>query len=125
MPRMSLFRLVTVSIAALSASNACFIGHIHPRRSGPPHCHLQGDIFGLWTQRVLFRKYTLLSASRHDLSPLKVLATIYTFKPQNASVSQLFCLIIAYVLGTGMAGEIFRSCYTHATLIFYANDSQD
>ncbi|KAI0746554.1 OPT oligopeptide transporter [Daedaleopsis nitida] len=31
-----------------------------------------------------------------------VLATIYTFKPQNASVSQLFCLIIAYVLGTGM-----------------------
>ncbi|GJE86746.1 OPT oligopeptide transporter [Phanerochaete sordida] len=32
-----------------------------------------------------------------------VLATIYTFKPQNASVSQLFCLIIAYVLGEGMA----------------------
>ncbi|KAF9047508.1 OPT oligopeptide transporter protein-domain-containing protein [Panaeolus papilionaceus] len=32
-----------------------------------------------------------------------VLATIYTFKPQNASVSQLFCLIIAYVLGTAMA----------------------
>ncbi|KZT10438.1 OPT oligopeptide transporter [Laetiporus sulphureus 93-53] len=31
-----------------------------------------------------------------------VLATIYTFKPQNASVSQLFCLIIAYVLGTLM-----------------------
>ncbi|KAI5892031.1 OPT superfamily oligopeptide transporter [Schizophyllum commune H4-8] len=31
-----------------------------------------------------------------------VLATIYTFKPQNASVSQLFCLIIAYVLGTAM-----------------------
>ncbi|KAL1746910.1 OPT oligopeptide transporter protein-domain-containing protein [Schizophyllum fasciatum] len=31
-----------------------------------------------------------------------VLATIYTFKPQNATVSQLFCLIIAYVLGTGM-----------------------
>ncbi|KAF7365018.1 hypothetical protein MVEN_00372900 [Mycena venus] len=29
-------------------------------------------------------------------------ATIYTFKPQNASVSQLFCLIIAYVLGTAM-----------------------
>nr|AGA20382.1 oligopeptide transporter 11 [Phanerodontia chrysosporium] len=32
-----------------------------------------------------------------------VLATIYTFKPQNASVSQLFCLIIAYVLGEAMA----------------------
>ncbi|KDR80229.1 hypothetical protein GALMADRAFT_1186070 [Galerina marginata CBS 339.88] len=32
-----------------------------------------------------------------------VLGTIYTFKPQNASVSQLFCLIIAYVLGMGMA----------------------
>ncbi|KAJ7284604.1 OPT oligopeptide transporter protein-domain-containing protein [Mycena rebaudengoi] len=31
-----------------------------------------------------------------------VLATIYTFKPQNATVSQLFCLIIAYVLGTAM-----------------------
>ncbi|KII95301.1 hypothetical protein PLICRDRAFT_34142 [Plicaturopsis crispa FD-325 SS-3] len=33
-----------------------------------------------------------------------VLGTIYTFKPQNASVSQLFCLIIAYVLGTAMHG---------------------
>ncbi|KAI0341506.1 OPT oligopeptide transporter [Trametopsis cervina] len=32
-----------------------------------------------------------------------VLATIYTFKPQNASVSQLFSLIIAYVLGEAMA----------------------
>ncbi|KAH9478604.1 Oligopeptide transporter 1 [Psilocybe cubensis] len=32
-----------------------------------------------------------------------VLSTIYTFKPQNATVSQLFCLIIAYVLGIGMA----------------------
>ncbi|KAH7106538.1 OPT superfamily oligopeptide transporter [Auriculariales sp. MPI-PUGE-AT-0066] len=31
-----------------------------------------------------------------------VLATIYTFKPQNATVSQLFSLIIAYVLGTSM-----------------------
>ncbi|KAL4253651.1 oligopeptide OPT transporter family protein [Abortiporus biennis] len=31
-----------------------------------------------------------------------VLATIYTFKPQNATVSQLFCLIIAYILGTAM-----------------------
>ena len=31
-----------------------------------------------------------------------VLATIYTFKPQAASVSQLYCLIIAYVLGTAM-----------------------
>ncbi|KAM5530628.1 hypothetical protein V8D89_015697 [Ganoderma adspersum] len=31
-----------------------------------------------------------------------VLATIYTFKPQNATVSQLFCLIIAYLLGTAM-----------------------
>ncbi|PCH45026.1 OPT oligopeptide transporter [Wolfiporia cocos MD-104 SS10] len=35
-----------------------------------------------------------------------VLATIYTFKPQNATVSQLFCLIIAYVLGTLMAAVI-------------------
>ncbi|OCH87078.1 OPT oligopeptide transporter [Obba rivulosa] len=32
-----------------------------------------------------------------------VLSTIYTFKPQNATVSQLFCLIIAYVFGTAMA----------------------
>ncbi|KAJ3784083.1 OPT oligopeptide transporter [Lentinula aff. detonsa] len=32
-----------------------------------------------------------------------VLGTIYTFKPQNATVSQLFCLIIAYVLGTAIA----------------------
>ncbi|KAF8962606.1 OPT oligopeptide transporter [Flammula alnicola] len=32
-----------------------------------------------------------------------VLSTIYTFKPQNATVSQLFCLIIAYVLGVAMA----------------------
>ncbi|KAF9567140.1 OPT oligopeptide transporter [Agrocybe pediades] len=32
-----------------------------------------------------------------------VLGTIYTFKPQNATVSQLFCLIIAYVLGMGMS----------------------
>ncbi|KAG7452993.1 OPT oligopeptide transporter [Guyanagaster necrorhizus] len=40
-----------------------------------------------------------------------VLATIYTFKPQNASVSQLFCLIIAYVLGTGMHGVIPSSGY--------------
>ncbi|KAF8524054.1 OPT oligopeptide transporter [Hysterangium stoloniferum] len=31
-----------------------------------------------------------------------VLGTIYTFKPQNATVSQLFVLIIAYVLGTAM-----------------------
>ena len=37
-----------------------------------------------------------------DIHPSQVLATIYTFKPQNASVSQLFCLIIAYVLGTAM-----------------------
>ncbi|KAJ7625378.1 OPT oligopeptide transporter protein-domain-containing protein [Mycena polygramma] len=29
-------------------------------------------------------------------------STIYTFKPQNATVSQLFCLIIAYVIGTAM-----------------------
>ncbi|KAJ7164028.1 OPT oligopeptide transporter [Mycena crocata] len=35
-----------------------------------------------------------------------VLATIYTFKPQNATVSQLFCLIIAYVLGTAMHSVI-------------------
>ncbi|GBE87677.1 predicted protein [Sparassis crispa] len=34
------------------------------------------------------------------------LATIYTFKPQNASVSQLFSLIIAYVIGTLMAAVI-------------------
>lgn len=35
---------------------------------------------------------------------MQVLSTIYTFKPQNATVSQLFCLIIAYVIGTAMAG---------------------
>ncbi|KAL0948807.1 hypothetical protein HGRIS_008935 [Hohenbuehelia grisea] len=35
-----------------------------------------------------------------------VLGTIYTFKPQNATVSQLFCLIIAYVMGTAMAAFI-------------------
>ncbi|KAI0070550.1 OPT oligopeptide transporter [Panus rudis PR-1116 ss-1] len=35
-----------------------------------------------------------------------VLSTIYTFKPQNATVSQLFVLIIAYVLGTAMASII-------------------
>ncbi|KAK0210275.1 OPT oligopeptide transporter protein-domain-containing protein [Desarmillaria ectypa] len=40
-----------------------------------------------------------------------VLATIYTFKPQNATVSQLFCLIIAYVLGTSMAGLIPSTGY--------------
>ena len=37
-----------------------------------------------------------------------VLGTIYTFMPQNASVSQLFCLIIAYVLGTAMHCECIR-----------------
>ncbi|KAF8491247.1 OPT oligopeptide transporter [Gautieria morchelliformis] len=31
-----------------------------------------------------------------------VLGTIYTFKPQNASVSQLFVLIVAYIFGTAM-----------------------
>ncbi|KZT33595.1 OPT superfamily oligopeptide transporter [Sistotremastrum suecicum HHB10207 ss-3] len=31
-----------------------------------------------------------------------VLGTIYTFKPQNATVSQLFVLIIAYILGKAM-----------------------
>ncbi|KAF4602800.1 hypothetical protein EYR40_006017 [Pleurotus pulmonarius] len=40
-----------------------------------------------------------------------VLGTIYTFKPQNATVSQLFCLIIAYVLGTAMAAIIPRAGY--------------
>lgn len=35
-----------------------------------------------------------------------VLGTIYTFKPQNATVSQLFSLIIAYVLGTAMHAAI-------------------
>ncbi|KAG9219680.1 hypothetical protein CCMSSC00406_0005998 [Pleurotus cornucopiae] len=40
-----------------------------------------------------------------------VLGTIYTFKPQNATVSQLFCLIIAYVLGTAMASIIPRAGY--------------
>ncbi|KAJ7510418.1 OPT oligopeptide transporter [Mycena galericulata] len=35
-----------------------------------------------------------------------VQATIYTFKPQNATVSQLFCLIIAYVFGTAMHSVI-------------------
>ncbi|KAJ7872830.1 hypothetical protein B0H14DRAFT_3131471, partial [Mycena olivaceomarginata] len=33
-------------------------------------------------------------------------ATVYTFKPQNASVSQLFSLIIEYVLGTAMHSVI-------------------
>lgn len=33
---------------------------------------------------------------------LQVLGTIYTFKPQNATVSQLFVLIIGYVLGEAM-----------------------
>ncbi|KAI1798399.1 OPT oligopeptide transporter, partial [Ganoderma leucocontextum] len=37
-----------------------------------------------------------------------VLATIYTFKPQNATVSQLFCLIIAYILGTAMHSTSFN-----------------
>ena len=46
---------------------------------------------------------------------IQVLSTIYTFKPQNATVSQLFCLIIAYVLGTAMAGER-RNC--NCNLIF-------
>ena len=40
---------------------------------------------------------------------LKVLGTIYTFKPQNATVSQLFCLIIAYVLGMGLSCEKWGS----------------
>lgn len=60
-----------------------------------------------------------------------VLSTIYTFKPQvlhavhlrqfpklmkcdylqNATVSQLFCLIIAYVLGTAMASEFYLLCW--------------
>ncbi|EIM86534.1 OPT oligopeptide transporter [Stereum hirsutum FP-91666 SS1] len=35
-----------------------------------------------------------------------VLGTIYTFKPQNATVSQLFGLIIAYLLGTAMHSVI-------------------
>ncbi|PIL27341.1 transporter [Ganoderma sinense ZZ0214-1] len=42
-----------------------------------------------------------------------VLATIYTFKPQNASVSQLFCLIIAYVLGTAMHSMMPTTGYWH------------
>ncbi|KAJ7021594.1 OPT oligopeptide transporter [Mycena alexandri] len=36
------------------------------------------------------------------LSAFSAVTTIYTFKVQKASVSQLFCLIIAYVLGTAM-----------------------
>ena len=39
------------------------------------------------------------------------LSTIYTFKPQNASVSQLFCLIIAYVLGTAMHCKCCATCF--------------
>ncbi|KAF5371806.1 hypothetical protein D9758_003457 [Tetrapyrgos nigripes] len=35
-----------------------------------------------------------------------VLATIYTFKPQNNTVSQLFCLVLSYVLGTAMQASI-------------------
>lgn len=53
----------------------------------------------VWTFRTLFLGVGLSVFSA-------VLATIYTFKPQNASVSQLFCLIIAYVLGEGMASLI-------------------
>ena len=66
----------------------------------------------VWTFRALFLGVGLSAFGA-------VLATIYTFKPQvrhlahqqrwstdprsqNASVSQLFCLIIAYVLGTAM-----------------------
>ncbi|KAH9924206.1 OPT oligopeptide transporter [Fomitopsis serialis] len=48
-----------------------------------------------WTFRTLFLGVGLSAFG-------SVLSTIYTFKPQNASVSQLFCLIIAYVLGTAM-----------------------
>ncbi|KJA17574.1 hypothetical protein HYPSUDRAFT_206043 [Hypholoma sublateritium FD-334 SS-4] len=48
------------------------------------------------TFRVLFLGVGLSAFSA-------VLSTIYTFKPQNATVSQLFCLIIAYVMGTAMA----------------------
>ncbi|OSX63333.1 hypothetical protein POSPLADRAFT_1045686 [Postia placenta MAD-698-R-SB12] len=53
----------------------------------------------VWTFRTAFLGVGLSAFSA-------VLATIYTFKPQNATVSQLFCLIIAYVLGTFMAGVI-------------------
>lgn len=38
-----------------------------------------------------------------------VLGTIYTFKPQNATVSQLFVLIIAYIFGTAMHKLIPRT----------------
>ncbi|CAA7267213.1 unnamed protein product [Cyclocybe aegerita] len=50
----------------------------------------------VFTFRVVFLGIGLSAFS-------SVLGTIYTFKPQNATVSQLFCLIIAYVLGTAMA----------------------
>ncbi|KAF7312457.1 OPT oligopeptide transporter [Mycena indigotica] len=52
--------------------------------------------------------FSAVSKSCHNLfsssgkSIHRRLATIYTFKPQNATVSQLFCLIIAYVMGTAM-----------------------
>ncbi|OJT14828.1 Oligopeptide transporter 1 [Trametes pubescens] len=48
-----------------------------------------------WTFRTVFLGVGLSAFT-------SVLSTIYTFKPQNATVSQLFCLIIAYVLGTAM-----------------------
>ena len=75
-----------------------------------------------WTFRTLFLGVGLSAFGA-------VLATIYTFKPQvrhsspsksssahstrlqNASVSQLFCLIIAYVLGTAMHAVIPSSGY--------------
>ncbi|EPS96475.1 OPT oligopeptide transporter [Fomitopsis schrenkii] len=57
-----------------------------------------------WTFRTLFLGVGLSAFGA-------VLATIYTFKPQNASVSQLFCLIIAYVLGTAMHAVMPSSGY--------------
>ncbi|KAF8578774.1 OPT superfamily oligopeptide transporter [Ramaria rubella] len=49
----------------------------------------------VWTFRTVFLGIGLSAFGA-------VLGTIYTFKPQNATVSQLFVLIIAYVFGTAM-----------------------
>lgn len=53
--------------------------------------------------------YSVLNFERSTKNVSQVLGTIYTFKPQNASVSQLFCLIIAYVLGEAMASKLLTS----------------
>jgi hypothetical protein len=52
------------------------------------------------------------------LTLVKVLGTIYTFKPQNATVSQLFGLIIAYVLGEGKyISSLFHPAQTYLVFV--------